>query len=104
MKKVYALAFAAAMSLPSFAFAADDYNAPPAGDSQYAACIVSSNKTYEGGDAKSPVAGQTKAQAFCRCVWNETPEDFRGDLAKFADSGKGKTVNAMCEKHSGWGG
>ena len=47
--------------------------------------------------------GQTKAQAFCRCVWNETPEDFRGDLAKFAESAKGKSINATCEKHSDWG-
>ena len=48
------------------AFAADDYNKVPAGDKQYAACLAYSKKNYEGGDEKSPVAGQTKAQAVDR--------------------------------------
>jgi hypothetical protein len=85
------------------ALAADDYNAPPAGDKQYAACIVYSNKNYEGGNEKSPVKGQSKAQAFCTCMWNETPDDFKGSLAKFAETAKGKSVNKTCETHSDWG-
>ena len=85
------------------ALAVDDYNAPPAGDKQYAACISYSNKNYEGGNDKSPVKGQSKAQAFCTCMWNETPEDFKGSLAKFAETAKGKSTNKTCEKHSDWG-
>ena len=84
------------------ALAADDYNKVPAGDKQYAACLTYSKKNYEGGDEKSPVAGQTKAQAFCTCMWNETPDDFKGDLAKFSESSKGKATNKICEKHADW--
>lgn len=47
--------------------------------------------------------GQSKAQAFCTCMWNETPEDFKGSLAKFAETAKGKSTNKICEKHSDWG-
>lgn len=102
-KHLIAMGMALAAALPAAARAAADYNSPPDGDKQYVSCIVSSNKNYSGGSEDSPIAGQTKAQAFCRCVWNETPEDFRGDLAKFADGAKGKSVNAICEKHSNWG-
>lgn len=83
------------------AFAVEDYNVPT-GDKQYNACISYSNKTYEGGNERSPVKGQTKAQAFCTCMWNETPEDFKGGLAKFAETSKGKSINKICEKHSDW--
>ncbi|MGY8905476.1 MAG: hypothetical protein ACKVIH_13100 [Burkholderiales bacterium] len=92
-----------ALCAAAAAFAADDYNAPPAGDRQYAACIAYSNKNYDGGDEKSPVKGQNKAQAFCTCMWNETPDDFKGSLAKFAETAKGKSTNKICEKHSNWG-
>lgn len=85
------------------AAAADDYNAVPAGNKQFSTCITYSNQNYEGGNEKSPVKGQTKAQAFCTCMWNETPEDFKGSLAKFAETGKGKEINKICEKHSDWG-
>lgn len=85
------------------ALATDDYNAPPAGDKQYASCIVYSNRNYEGGTAASPVKGQTKAQAFCTCMWNETPEDFKGSLARFAETPKGRSTSKICEKHSDWG-
>lgn len=85
------------------ALAATDYNAPPAGDKQYAACISYSNKNYEGGNEKSPVKGQSKAQAFCTCMWNETPDDFKGSLARFAETAKGKSTNKICETHSDWG-
>ena len=81
---------------------ASDYNAPPKGDAQYANCIAYSNKNYEGGNERSPVKGQTKAQAFCTCMWNETPDDFKGSLAKFAETAKGKSTNKICEKHSDW--
>lgn len=104
MNKLLALVLSAAFACAATsAMAADDYNAPPAGDKQYASCITYSNKTYEGGTAKSPVRGQSKAQAFCTCMWNETPENFKGDLAKFAETAKGKETNQICEKHSDWG-
>jgi opacity protein-like surface antigen len=104
MKKLLALALSAAFAFAATsALAADDYSAPPAGDKQYESCIAYANSNYEGGTAASPVKGQSKAQAFCTCMWNETPEDFKGSLAKFAETSKGKTTNKICEKHSDWG-
>ena len=83
-------------------FAADEYNTVPAGNKQYAACLTAINKSYDGGNEKSPIAGQNKAQAFCSCMWNETPEDFKGSLAQFSESAKGKATNKICEKYSDW--
>ena len=96
------LASVVVLSAATSAQAADDYNTVPAGDQQYAACIAYSNRNYEGGNERSPVKGQTKAQAFCTCMWNETPDEFRGGLAKFAETAKGKSTNRICEKHSDW--
>ncbi len=99
------LSIAAALSLTVAVagWAQSQYNKVPADDVvQYTQCVVRSNKVYEGGTEKSPIPGQNKAQAFCTCVWNETPDDFKGDLAKFADSEKGVKVNKICEKYSGW--
>lgn len=84
------------------ALAATDYNKPPAGDAQYRQCLGYAAKLYEGGDEKSPIKGQTKAQAWCTCMWNETPEDFKGNLVKFAETRKGMETNKLCEKHSDW--
>lgn len=84
------------------ALAAGNYNTPLASDKQFASCIAYLNAHYEGGTAASPVRGQSKAQAFCTCVWNETPENFKGSLAKFAESTKGKAINTICEKYSDW--
>lgn len=84
------------------AFAQGGYNRPPAGDQQYAQCLVYANKLYEGGNEPSPIKGQTKAQAWCTCMWNETPDDFKGNLVKFAETRKGKETNKLCEKHSDW--
>lgn len=104
MKLLFASALSALLlASAGSTMAADDYNKVPAGDKQYADCIAYSNKNYEGGNEKSPVKGQTKAQAFCTCMWNETPEDFKGSLAKFAETAKGKSTNKLCEKHSDWG-
>jgi hypothetical protein len=104
MTKLLAIIFSTAvLSFATQVAAADDYNAPPAGDKQYAQCVVYANKTYEGGTAASPVKGQNKAQAFCTCMWNETPDDFKGGLAKFSETQKGAATNALCEKHSNWG-
>ena len=104
MTKLFAtLATSFLLSTAVTAFAADEYNAVPAGDKQYAACLTYANKNYEGGNEKSPIAGQNKAQAFCSCMWNETPDDFKGSLAKFSESTKGKAVNKTCEKYSDWG-
>ena len=87
----------------TLAFAADTYNAVPASDAaQFAQCVTYANNKYTGGDAASPIAGQSKVQAFCTCVWNETPDDFKGNLAKFADTEAGAKVNGMCEKYSNW--
>lgn len=104
MKKILiSLTSAFLLSAATVALAADDYNKVPAGDPQYTACIAYSNKNYEGGNESSPVKGQNKAQAFCTCMWNETPDDFKGSLAKFAETAKGKSTNKICEKHSDWG-
>ena len=84
------------------AVAQDEYNPVPAGDAQYKQCLVRVNKLYEGGDEKSPVRGQNKAQAYCTCLWNETPDDFKGNLSKFADSERGKKLDKVCTKHSAW--
>ena len=101
MNKILAtLVSAFLLSSASSVIAADEYNKVPAGDKQYAACLVYSNKNYEGGNERSPVRGQPKAEAFCSCMWNETPEDFKGSLAKFAETAKGKSTNRICEKHS----
>jgi len=86
------------------ASAADTYNAVPAGDALFKGCLAYAKKEgWEGGDDKSPIAGQTKVVAFCTCMWNETPDDFKGNLGTFADSDKGKATNKTCEKYSDWG-
>ena len=102
MQSRYALALAVAslfVSVPSFA---DEYNTVPAGDPQFAQCIVYSAKTYEGGTNASPIAGQNKQTAWCTCMWNETPDDFKGDLAKFSETAKGAATNKTCEKYANW--
>ena len=103
MKKPFAsLLLTILLAATGSAGAATDYNNPPAGDKLYSACIKSSNDSYEGGNSSSPVRGQTKAQAYCTCLWNETPDDFKGSLAKFAETAKGKSMKKMCEKHADW--
>ncbi|QFY42650.1 hypothetical protein F6R98_08460 [Candidatus Methylospira mobilis] len=98
-----ALVSALTLSLAAhFALAAGGYNDVPPGDPQYLACKAYAMNRWEGGSDKSPVAGQTKAEAFCECLWNETPDDFKGSLAKFSESDKGASVNKICEKHSNW--
>ena len=102
MQSRYPLALAIVglfVSMPSFA---DDYTAVPAGDAQFAQCIVYSAKVYEGGTNASPIAGQNKQTAWCTCMWNETPDDFKGDLAKFSETAKGAATNKICEKHANW--
>ena len=85
------------------AFAADEYNKVPAGDEQYTQCQAFAVKLgWEGGDEKSPIKGQTRVEAFCTCMWNETPEDFKGNLATFSESAKGKKINKTCEKYADW--
>ena len=88
--------------LASSAALAADYNAVPAGDAQYAACLAYSATIYQGGSAPSPVKGQSKAEAWCTCMWNETPDDFKGSLAKFSETDKGAAMNKMCERHANW--
>ncbi len=91
------------LSAAGAALAKDEYNPVPAGDKQYAQCKAYAVKLgWEGGNEKSPIAGQTKVEAFCTCMWNETPDDFSGNLATFADSPRGKKINKTCEKYSNW--
>lgn len=81
--------------------ATDDYN-NPGNDKIYLQCLRDANNRYEGGNAASPVRGQTKVQAWCTCMWNETPDDFKGSLVKFAEVPRGAATNKLCEKHSNW--
>lgn len=85
------------------AYAVDEYNRVPAGDTQYSSCVSYAMKKYEGGSEASPIPGQSKAQAWCTCLWNETPNDFTGGLAKFSESSKGAKINKICEKYADWG-
>jgi hypothetical protein len=103
MKNTLSFALTLLLCASGNAFAADEYNAVPAGDPQYKQCIVYAGKLgWEGGNERSPIKGQTKVQAFCTCMWNETPDDFKGNLATFADSPRGKKINAICETYSDW--
>ncbi len=84
------------------AIAAGDYNDVSSSDPQYKQCIAYANKHYEGGNVASPIPGQTKVAAYCECMWNETSDDFKGNLAKFAETSQGKKINKICEKYSNW--
>ena len=104
MKFLPSLGAALLLAAVGSSFAADEYNAVPAGDPQYKQCITYAAKLgWEGGNAASPIKGQTKVQAFCTCMWNETPDDFKGNLALLADSPRGKSINKICEKYADWG-
>lgn len=103
MKRLFSIVAALLLGSSGSVFAADEYNEVPAGDPQYKQCIVYAAKLgWEGGNDRSPIRGQTKVQAFCTCMWNETPDDFKGNLAKLADSPRGKSINRTCEKYSNW--
>ncbi|GAB4089281.1 hypothetical protein GCM10028785_19500 [Hydrogenophaga soli] len=84
------------------ALAADEYNRPPSNDVQYRQCLSWASKRYDGGEEPSPIKGQNKLQAWCTCMWNETPDDFGGNLVKFSESAKGKQTNKLCEKYADW--
>ncbi len=104
MKKHILSLVAAGLLLSTGAVMAQtDYNKVPAGDDQYRQCLTYANKLYEGGNEKSPIKGQSKVQAWCTCLWNETPDNFRGSLVRFSESANGKAINATCEKHADWG-
>jgi len=103
MKKMLsAVACVFGMSIGNGAMAAGAYNDVSKTDPQYLQCLVFSVVRYDGGTDMSPVPGQTKAQAFCECLWNETPENFKGNLALFSEGPQGASVNRTCEKHSNW--
>jgi len=104
MKRILSLTALLLLSASGTALAADEYNTVPSGDAQYKQCIAYAAKLgWEGGNEKSPIKGQTKVQAFCTCMWNETPDDFKGNLATLADSPRGKKINKICEKYANWG-
>ena len=103
MKRMLSLVASMLLCSAGSAFAVDEYNQVPAGDAQYKQCISYAAKLgWEGGNDKSPINGQTKVQAFCTCMWNETPEDFKGNLATLAESTRGKKINNTCEKYADW--
>ncbi|MBF0177565.1 MAG: hypothetical protein HQL63_12070 [Magnetococcales bacterium] len=82
--------------------APDQYNPVPADDAQYKNCKIYAMKKWEGGGELSPIDGQSKAEAFCICMWNETPEDFKGHLAKFSETDAGKKLDRLCSKYANW--
>ena len=103
MKNLIAIVAAAcAMTFAGFASAQQAYNKVPAGDGQYLSCLAYAGKLYEGGKDASPIKGQNKEQAWCSCLWNETPDQFSGDLVLFSESAAGKRVNKICEAYSNW--
>ena len=102
MKHLSASIAAIVLATLSASASAQEYNTVPAGDAQYKECLVRVTKIYDDGNAKSPIRGQNKSQAYCTCLWNETPDDFRGNLSKFADSDRGKRIDKICTKYSDW--
>ncbi len=94
-------AFALSFCASTAAFAAE-YNDVPNGDEQYKQCKIYAMSKWQGGGDSSPIAGQSKAEAFCTCMWNETPDNFKGDLAKFSETDKGASTNKICEDYSNW--
>ena len=83
---------------------AQEYNRVPASDNaQYSQCISYVNSNYEGGSLMSPYAGQTKAAAWCTCAWNETADDFRGNLGAFAETPRGRSMLKVCDAYAQWG-
>ena len=101
-KLIPALLGAIFLCLAQAAMAKEQYNDVPAGDVQYKNCKIYAMKKWDGGGENSPIPGQSKAEAFCTCLWNETPDDFAGGLAKFSESEKGARINKICEKYSNW--
>ncbi len=103
MKRIFStLAAVCALTSAGMVSAQTVYNTVPAGDGQYRQCLAYAAKLYEGGKEASPIKGQTKEQAWCTCLWNETPDEFGGNLVKFSESAKGKRVNKICEAYSNW--
>ena len=102
--KIPALLAAALLATALPAFAADEYNdVPSTGQPQFRQCLNYAAKLYTGGDDRSPIRGQTKSQAWCTCLYNETPEDFQGNLVTFSESPRGAKTNRVCEKYANWG-
>ncbi len=104
MKRVIgSIATMVMLGLAGYASAGDVYNAVPAGDPQFQQCKDFASKLgWEGGGDASPIAGQSKLEAFCTCMWNETPDDFKGNLATFAEKPEGAKTNKTCEKYANW--
>lgn len=105
MKSVYSILTAMALfGASSFAFAGDEYKLA-IGDAQFENCITKYKKKFpEGGDDKAPglSGGQTKAQAWCACVWHESGDNFTGDLYDWAENKASNSLYKSCENYSGW--
>ncbi len=84
------------------AFAISEYNPVPAGDMLFARCKQYGLQKYSGGKEPSLISGQSKVDAFCTCMWNETPDNFKGNLGAYADTTAGASMNKTCETYSGW--
>ena len=103
MKRLFSFALLALiLGAADMAAAKGNYNDVPADDKQFMDCIVYSKKNYTGGDDPSPIPGQSKAVAYCECLWNETSDNFRGNLAKFAETEQGKRIDKLCAKYADW--
>lgn len=102
MKNVLATAAIVGFALAGAAHAQSEYNKVPSDDAQYRQCLRYAANRYTGGDEPSPIRGQTKVQAWCTCLWNETPDDFRGNLVNFSESSRGARTNKICEAYADW--
>jgi len=100
--RLFATLIGMALCAGGTASADETYNTVPKGDALYAQCQATALKKYSGGTDDSPIAGQSKVEAFCTCMWNETPDNFKGDLASFSETAKGSAANKTCEKYSNW--
>lgn len=94
----------AVLSMTVFAGTAfgQEYKQVPSGDAQYAQCLSRAVTRYSGGMEPSRVPGQTKVEAWCTCMWNETSDGFQGDFVAFANTNAGAAMNRTCERYSGW--
>jgi outer membrane biogenesis lipoprotein LolB len=100
---LFAFSFSAVAAVGGSGFAAETYNSVSTDDPQFKQCKVISMSQYNGGGESSPIAEQSKAEAYCTCMWNETPENFKGNLIKFGETEKGIATDKVCEKYSNWG-
>ena len=59
------------------------------------------SENYDGGEEPSPFKGQSKAQAWCACLFQKVP-DFADDLAHYLKTRNGKNVDDACNTYADW--